>query len=290
MQLKKILCPIDFSQGSLHAMHVAVRMANESDAELDLVHVCYPPAASIGGVPPRTPEAFEQLADDAERALESALAQAKEVGATRVNARLLTGIPGDTLVEEAADPAIDVIVIGTEGRTGIARALLGSVADQVIRHAPCSVLAVRGDSEPRPFDHVLCPTDFTDSSRYALELACTLATRGGAGITLLHVVPSPVTGQPSGPHSDLGRSAARLDTWTSELGPNISVPIATRTRVGFAGSETLAVLAEDRTFDLVVMGSHDRGGIKRVLIGSVAEKVVRHARCPVLVARRRGSS
>jgi len=231
MRFRKILCPIDFSRGSLHAMRVAVRLANESDAELDLVHVCYLPAASVDGVPPHTPEAFEQLVDEADRAMESALAEAKDVGAKRVATRLLTGIPEEAIVEDAAPPEIDLIVIGTQGRTGLARILLGSVADKVIRHAPCSVLAVRGDSSSSSFKHVLCPTDFSDSSRYALELACTLATFGGAGITLLHVVEIPVLGsggrQPSGLNSDLSRSAATLDTWESELRATLPIQIAT---------------------------------------------------------------
>jgi nucleotide-binding universal stress UspA family protein len=83
------------------------------------------------------------------------------------------------------------------------------------------------------------------------------------------------------------RSAELLDQWASQLRGKISVPVTTTARIGWPGAEILAALDRDSTVDLVVMGSHGRTGIKRVLLGSVAEKIVRHARCPVLVARRR---
>jgi nucleotide-binding universal stress UspA family protein len=294
MSFKKILCPIDFSPGSQQAMRVAVRLANEADAALVLVHAWYLPPTAFAGEYPFPADVIQQLSDDAERGLETAARNATKLGAKRVTSKLLTGVPWNVIVDTANDdPAFDLVVIGTHGRTGLARVLLGSVAETVIRHAPCSVLAVRPDGEPKPFTHILCPTDFSDHSRQAHELAAELVRPGGAGITLLHVLELPVAyaGEPHPPelYRDLDkRSADLLDTWAAQLRSKVSVPVVTRSRIGRPGTETLAVLDDDRTFDLVVMGSHGRTGIKRVLLGSVAEKVVRHARCPVLVARRRG--
>jgi len=82
-------------------------------------------------------------------------------------------------------------------------------------------------------------------------------------------------------------AAARLDEWVRELGGKASVPLTAQSRIGRPGTQTLAVLDADRSFDLVVMGSHGRTGIRRILLGSVAEQVVRHANVSVLVARRR---
>ena len=80
------------------------------------------------------------------------------------------------------------------------------------------------------------------------------------------------------------------DEWTAELKAKVSVPVMQRTRIGRAGAQILTLLDDDRTFDLVVMGSHGHTGLARMLLGSVAEKVVRHARCPVLVAHGRSAA
>jgi nucleotide-binding universal stress UspA family protein len=154
------------------------------------------------------------------------------------------------------------------------------------------VLAVRPDSEPKPFTHVLVPIDFSESATTALELAAELVRPGGTGITVLHVIEVPVSysGEISiaGLARDLAkRSTEALDHAAARIEGRGSVPVSTRSRVGYPGAQILAALEGDPSVDLVVMGSHGRTGIGRVLLGSVAEKIVRHARCPVLVARKR---
>jgi nucleotide-binding universal stress UspA family protein len=292
MSFKKILCPVDFSAGSRQALAVAVRLASEADAELVLAHVWYVPAAMFPVEHPLPVQIVQQLNDDAQRALDLAVRDASALGAKRLTSTLLTGIPWSAIVDLPDDPEFDLVVIGTHGRTGLARILLGSVAEKVVRHAPCSVLVVRPDGEVRPFTHALCPIDFSGDARQALDLAAELVRPGGAGITLLHVIEAPVAY--SGELPDPGivrdldrRSAEALEQWAAELRGKVSVPVAVQCRLGWAGAETLAAIDHDPTIDLVVMGSHGRTGIKRVLLGSVAEKVVRHARCPVLVGRRR---
>jgi nucleotide-binding universal stress UspA family protein len=167
---------------------------------------------------------------------------------------------------------------------------LGSVAEKVIRHAPCSVLAVGPGSEAKPFSHVLVPTDFSDSAQHALELSAQLVAPTGT-ITLLHVIEVPVAYSGEVPVPDFERvldkrAAAALDQAAARLASLTSATVRVRSRIGYPGAQTLAVLDDDRSVDLVVMGSHGRTGIKRVLLGSVAEKIVRHAGRPVLVARR----
>jgi nucleotide-binding universal stress UspA family protein len=292
MSFKKILCPIDFSTGSRHAMSVAVRLAREADAELVLVHAWYVPAAMFPAEEPLPPQLLQRLNDDAQQGLDAAVRDAAALGAKRLTSKLLHGVPWSTIVETLHDPAFDLVVIGVNGRTGLARFLLGSVAEKVVRHAPCPVLTVRPDGEPRPFTHVLCPVDFSDDSRQALDFAAELVRPGGTGITLFHVVEAPVAYSGELPAPDIladldRRSTEYLERWASQLRGKVSVPVATRCRIGWPGAETLAAIDLDPTIDLVVMGSHGRTGIKRVLLGSVAEKVVRHARCPVFVARKR---
>jgi nucleotide-binding universal stress UspA family protein len=292
MSLTKILCPIDFSAGSQQAMRVAVRLANEHGAELVLLHTWHVPPMAFSGESMLSAEIIQEMRDDAQRGLDAAFHAAAVLGAKRATAKLATGVPWDTITE-TAEAGFELIVIGTHGRTGLPRFLLGSVAEKVVRHAPCSVLTVRHDGNLQPFRHVLCPVDFSASSRQAMELAAELVAPGGAGITLLHVLELPIafSGEPRLPelYRDLDkRSADLLDEWTTQLRTKTSVPVTARSRIGGAGGETLAVIDDDRTFDLVVMGSHGRSGIARALLGSAAEKVVRHARCPVVVARGRG--
>lgn len=290
MTFTKIMCPIDFSPGSQQAMRTAVRIAREHDAELVLVHSWHIPPAAFAGDHVYAADIVQTLSDDAQRALDKAVGEAREQGARRVTSKLLNGLPWQQIVDAARrDPALGLIVIGTHGRTGLSRVLMGSVAELVVRHASCPVLTVRPANEPAPYAHILCPVDLSRPARDAMQLAAELVKPGSAGITLLHVLELPVsyTGQLPVPdfHRDLdARSAALLDRWTADLQARVSVPVTQLTRIGRPGAQILMLLEHDRTFDLVVMGSHGHTGIERMLLGSVAEKVVRHAHCPVLVA------
>jgi len=293
MTFHKILCATDFSRGAEQALRVAARIAGDASAELVIVHATYLPPSAFAGELPFPTEAIRQMAEDTQRDLEAATRAAIELGAKRVTAQpLVNGPPWLRIVETLEqDPAYDLVVMGTQGRTGLARVLLGSVAEKVVRHAPCPVLTIRPDSKLEPFTNALCPVDFSDSARRAVDLAGTLVAPNGK-ITLLHVIEAPVafSGEPLAPAflQDLSkRSADLLEHWAARLREQVAVPVLIRSRVGNAGAQTLAVLHEDRTFDLVTMGSHGRTGIRRALIGSVAEKIVRHAPCPVLVAHGR---
>jgi nucleotide-binding universal stress UspA family protein len=290
MAFTKIMCPVDFSPGSHQAMRTAVRIANEHDAELVLVHSWYIPPATFSGDYVYAADVVQGLSDDAQRALENAVGEARNLGARRVTPKMLNGLPWQQIIDAArGEPGLGLIVIGTHGRTGLSRVLMGSVAELVVRHAPCPVLTIRPANEPTPYAHVLCPVDLSKPALEAVNLAAEVVKPGATGITLLHVLelPASYTGELPIPdfHRDLdARSAALLDRWTADLKAKLSVPVSQLTRIGRPGAQILAELEHDRTFDLVVMGSHGHTGIARMLLGSVAEKVVRHARCPVLVA------
>jgi len=294
MAFQKILCPIDFSAGSQQAMRVAIHLANEASAELVLAHAWHLPPMAFGVEYALAEELVQELRDDAQRALEAATLEATALGAKRPASKLLAGSPRHEIVRVLAqDPAFDLVVVGTHGRTGFARILLGSVAEGVVRHAPCSVLAVRPDGEVKPFGRVLCPIDFSECSQHAAELAAALVRPGSAGITLLHVIDPPAIHTGEKRMVELVReldrySMGHLDEWALRLEGKAPAPVAKQSRIGRPGAEILRCLDEGPPFDLVVMGSHGKLGIERLLLGSVAEKVVRHARCPVLVARRRG--
>jgi nucleotide-binding universal stress UspA family protein len=292
MTFTKILCPTDFSAGSQQALRVATRMASENNAELVIAHAWYLPPAGFGGEYVFPPSVIQDVVDDAQRGLDSVVAEASGAGAKKVSGTLLNGVPWVAIETLLDKQGFDLCVIGTHGRTGLSRIMLGSVAENVVRHSPCSVLAVRPDGEVKPFSHVLVPTDFSESARYAADMAAEIVQPGGA-ITLLHVLELPVSYSGEVWSADFARDldkrgAAALDAQATRLRSKTTATVDIRSRIGYPGAQTLAALGDDPSVDIVVMGSHGRTGIKRVLLGSVAEKVVRHARCPVLVARKRG--
>src|SRR5688572_19248732 len=143
MPFHKILCPVDFSPGSQQAIQLAVRLASFDDGEIVIAHCWYVPPAASAADHAFPANLVQQIIEDAHRALDEASAEAKQLGAKRVRKVLLTGLPWDQIVTELDDPAYDLVVMGTHGRTGLSRVLLGSVAEKVVRHAPCSVLATK---------------------------------------------------------------------------------------------------------------------------------------------------
>ncbi|HEX8114857.1 MAG TPA: universal stress protein [Kofleriaceae bacterium] len=143
MGFRKIVCPIDFSACSREALRVAVELARDGAATLVLAHVWEPPKWFAGEVMV-APEVIQDVIDAEEAELERWKADAKQLGAGEVDARFLTGVAWDAIVELAKDDrTIDLVVMGTHGRTGLKHVLLGSVAEKVVRHAPCAVLVVR---------------------------------------------------------------------------------------------------------------------------------------------------
>jgi nucleotide-binding universal stress UspA family protein len=293
MQVKRVLCPLDFSAGSRRAMRWAVRLTSALDAELVLFHAWQIPVMSAESA--FAPALVADVVEAAEDGLAAELAEARAQGATKVSPRLVSGPAWNMIVEEVVSGGFDLVVMGKHGRTGLQRFVLGSVAEKVVRHASCPVLTIPPDSDPRPFASILVPIDFSDSSRNAMESAACLVERDGQGITLLHVIELPVNyhGEPKieGLMEMLDkRGTELLDQWAAELRTKVDVTVTARSRIGRPASEVLAVLEELPEFDLVVTGSQGRTGLSRALLGSVAEKIVRHAPCPVLVARRRGAT
>lgn len=145
MQFKQILVPTDFSDGAREALRAACKLAG-SDGHIALVHVWHPPFVYS---PEATfsPQVIKDLHQQAEKSLANAKAEALAFGAKLVTTTFLIGTGWHEIVELARrHREIDAIVMGTHGRSGIAHALLGSVAEKVVRHAPCPVLVIRNRS------------------------------------------------------------------------------------------------------------------------------------------------
>jgi nucleotide-binding universal stress UspA family protein len=143
MPWNKILCAVDFSQGSRDALKLAAELAAERDAELVIAHIWTPPSFFVGETIGLPASVLADLAATADRELTAWRTEAIGLGARRATMELLSGSPWFEIVGIAKhDRAIDLIVVGTHGRTGIKHALVGSVAEKVVRHSPVAVLVV----------------------------------------------------------------------------------------------------------------------------------------------------
>ena len=149
-EIRRILVPIDFSEPSRAAFDYAVELAKSCGATVDVLHVWeapnFLPPDSAGSVPSLSyAEHVRKAADDA---LETFVADARGRGIELNASEIQLGRPAHAIAEAALAGGYDLIVLGTHGRTGFSRALIGSVAENVVRHAPCPVLTVRPRRQP----------------------------------------------------------------------------------------------------------------------------------------------
>jgi nucleotide-binding universal stress UspA family protein len=142
---KRIFCPVDFSDASRAAMEVAADLARRFGAELLLLHAYPIPGYTFpDGSVVASPKMMQDLADQAERHLQEWRVEAERLlGAPRVSAETAIGEPATEIVQEAMRRGVDLVVMGTHGRTGLEHALMGSIAERVVRRAHCPVLTVR---------------------------------------------------------------------------------------------------------------------------------------------------
>ncbi len=294
MNIRHILVATDFSPASTPAVVTASRLARTFGARVTLAHVFDPMPLSPAVTYPT------QIWTGADFALQLEAETAKLLDETRnehfagveVEVRALRHTSASTALCDLAEEqpqSIDLIVVGTHSRTGVKRLLLGSVAEQVIRHARVPVLAVRpGDGQGLP-QNIFVTTDFSPAADSALEDAAELARRFGAKVTLGHVYEA-VSGIAAGipayrsfDELDPELRAALQKLARERLGPDAAIELA----VGVSAAEVLLERIEAGGYDLVVVATHGRTGLSRLLIGSVAERITRHAPCSVWASRRR---
>jgi nucleotide-binding universal stress UspA family protein len=304
LNIRKILFPTDFSDCSKHAFIHALRLAREHRSELHLLHVIVlyenDPENSTHAFPGASEiqEALEGLATDrmGEWVRDSASPDLVVHQAYRRDLSAAPAILGYALEEE-----IDLIVMGTHGRRRVRKLLLGSVAAEVTRLAPCSVMTVRGVGEEAPnetFRRILVPTDFSESGKGPLTIACDLASSYGAELQLIHVLSEAIypafygmgairLGDLEG--DILQATESSLEEMLAESTTCEGVPTGYFALEGHPGSEIVR-FSRDQGSDLIVMATHGLTGIKHLLMGSTTEKVLASAECPVLIVKESGRS
>ena len=293
IRFNNILAAVDFSEGGKKALKAAVRLATDGNAHLHVSYVQvlhddpFMPVAA-GAHQTRIREALDALIDASEARTHVASVHAAVL-------RDVSAAPG--LVRYAVDKDIDLIGLGTHGRRGLRRLMLGSVAEELVRTAPCPVLTVHNDDQPvaimpGPTAEILVPVDFSSKSLAAVPLARELASMTGARVRMLHVVEEVVhpAFYNAGAFSiydiqpDVEQHAREhLEAaYAKQYGP--AVPVVFDVIRGHAAAEIVAA-AEASKSGMIVMATHGLGGMAHVFLGSVAERVVRTAKCPVLTVR-----
>jgi nucleotide-binding universal stress UspA family protein len=298
--LEHIVVGVDFSPESEVAVAQAMSVARRAGARLTLLHVGAIPDAPLG-VPESmaaTAAAYTQvvkqhLAED--RSALDALRERLIGQGVEVFHAVYDGFADTGIVEAAEELEADLIVVGTHGRTGIKRFFLGSVAERVVRLAKIPVLVARAadGSSAGGFTNILVPTDFSTSAEAALELAQALAGED-AVIRLIHAWQLPAMSAaymaPIKAAEDLFSDVrASIQASIEKTGEQIieghvdgGANMMFEAEEGAPSHVIQEAIARHQP-DVVILGSHGRRGVTRLLLGSVAENTVRHAPCSVVV-------
>lgn len=289
MRIERILCPVDFSETSNHAIHHALALASWYCARITALHAYHPAGRN----------------DEVERLRVDVAAEFRGQGSDDVPVDILVqaGDPIRPILDCAASLPADLIVMGTHGLRGFEHLVLGSVTENVLRRARCPVFTVPPRAHATsvlPFKQLLCAVDFSPSSARALAFAFSVAGETSAGLTLLHVLEWPWHEPPAPAFDELPTEQAtqllnfrrtreaealnRLGALIPHVVRDRSMPVP-RCAHGKPYVEILRVAGEEHA-DLIVVGPHGgRHPIGLSLLGSTANQVVRQATCPVLTMR-----
>lgn len=293
---RSILIPLDGQQLAEQALPVGRSLARRSGAALHLVTVQSP-------IPPpvltsEVAAMAQQLQEESARAMRAyvdRVAAAARCDDIAVTSALLEGPPAERLAAYARDHDIQLVVMTTHGRGGLSRLWLGSVADRLLRKVEVPVLLLRPRENPQPAEYHRILVALGERAELdVVEPALTLgAIAGTASYVLAHVIeppppiiaPVPVHAPALGPEWVQARHDASL-SYLAPLAERLSqhgLAVEARVVVGGPVAAEVLELARTTAADLIAMGTHGRRGLERLMLGSVADKVVRGSDTPVLV-------
>lgn len=283
-----ILYATDFSPAAAHAIPFVKKIAKHYQSKLVALHVRPPVIAPIAQTQASTWEVdFEatRAADEYHRQL-----LVDSFSGIETNVVITEGSIQEDLKEAIKKNNTDLVIIGTRGRTGLIKMLLGSVAEEIFRTVPCPVLTVGPHAENLKAEvrEILFATDFTIDPQAAAAYAVSLAQEFQARLTLLHVVPEPKAGELVGWYDVQESSKNMLESLVPEEARSWCKPESFVERGDPA--ERILELAHFRGVDLIVLGAQPESGVPGAathLPTSTAHKIVAHANCPVLTVRNR---
>jgi nucleotide-binding universal stress UspA family protein len=298
VSIERILCPTDFSEFSERALSRALSLASWFESRVTVLHATGALAWGVGidgggyiGADFLKMQR-EKLAQELGRLVEPNLGKGVPIETT-----LVEGDPASQIQSVAEALPADLVVLGTHGRTGFQHLLLGSVAERVLRTAPCPVLTVGKEQTAATagplFRRILCAADLTKASERTLHMALSVAEENLARLTLLHVVEGvlgeagPPLYRPVPESAPLRRALvydAKERLESAARSAHSCCDVSVRVETGSAWRQILRI-GEETYADLIVVGAHAHGAFGRLFLGSTANQVVRHARCPVLIVR-----
>lgn len=295
---RRILVPLDGSAVAERALPLAGRIARASGAALRLVLVHHATPASAITVPQIVPADYDAVTRESEESYLGQVAERAGGDGTAVTTALLEGVVADAIAADVAAAGADLVVMTTHGRGPVSRFWMGSVADELVRTLTVPVLLIRADAEQ---DHtmprrILVPLDGSPRAERALEHAAAFARLGGGGLELLQVVPPIMPVVPDGaplmppaPPAQAGdllveSARAYVERQAEEVRGR---GLAARAEVVVDASAAAAIVEVSQRdgIDLVAIATHGAGGLRRAVLGSVTDKVLRTTRRPLLVIR-----
>lgn len=293
LKIDKILCPVDFSETSDKAYDYAYSLASHYEARLYVLHVIdvstsQLPYYNYDGLVVNS--LYEELDKSAAERLRAKVSDPARRG-VQTETSVVRGLVPDSILSFAHDQGTALIVMGTHGRRGLSRVMMGSVAERVLRYAPCPVLAVgktardfvspQQSREPVNLGKILLCTDFSQCASVALRYALSLAQEYNAELTLLHVLEKSSAEERCMTVEDARK---KLESLIPEEARNWCSAKA-EVRVGNKPYKEIIQLAEEGKMDVAVLGVRGRGAMDLVVFGSTTNRVLELGPCPVLAVQ-----
>ena len=276
VEIKKVLAAVDFSEWTAPVLRVGAELARRYGAALSALY-----AERFLPPPYFTESEIEYVAEFLDRQRQAARQhlhqQVREIlGPTAAQPLFAEAAPVEGILESARATAADLLVLGSHGRSGLNRLLMGSVAEKVVRQTQIPVLVVKVEA-PLSFQRLLCPVNYTPVAMEALRHAVDRASRSSAELVVISV-------------EERGE-AARRHEHEDQLRALIPQPLQDRCRLrpvarqGEAAEQILHLAAEEHS-DLLVIGTQHRPLLEATILGTTSVRVMRHAPCSVLTVSR----
>jgi nucleotide-binding universal stress UspA family protein len=277
-EINRIIAATDFSECASTALSYATQVALRFSAELTVLHAT-PIQSAVAALPFSRVPLARAIANQYDAAVAALADYCDQRIPDLVNSWQLVvpGDPGQAILEKSRSFDADLVVMGTHGRSGLPRFLMGSVAEHVIRESDSPVLSVRsesaGDNAKTSFERIVCPVNYTAVAAKALNYALLFASAFDSELTVLYLVEKGVRSD------ELELEAERIRVWVGDVPRSIKLKLIVRE--GRPAQDGLEYVDEHHA-DLLVLGAKRKQSLNRSVLGTTTEELTRLAMCPVL--------